>query len=180
MMLTTTVGLCMYPEGWIDLFSRMIFTTELPTWALLVEFAIAAAIIVFTGRRFVVLADKLADRLNIGGGWIGIVLLASVTSLPELITSATAVSIHNVDLAFGGILGSCICNDRRWAETYRVLALRGAEMVVLGYNTPTKSFWEKEENPHADFHNHLSMQAGAYQNSVWVVGRWISDLSQTG
>jgi predicted amidohydrolase len=72
--------------------------------------------------------------------------------------------------AFGGVVGSCICNDRRWAETYRVLALRGAEMVVLGYNTPTKSFWETDENPHADFHNHLSMQAGAYQNSVWVVG----------
>ncbi len=72
--------------------------------------------------------------------------------------------------AFGGVLGSCICNDRRWAETYRVLALRGAEMVVLGYNTPTKPFWESQENPLSDFHNHLSMQAGAYQNCMWVVG----------
>ena len=33
----------------------------------------------------------------------------------------------------GGIVGMCICNDRRWPETFRVMALQGAEMVVLGY-----------------------------------------------
>ena len=41
-----------------------------------------------------------------------------------------------VTRAFGGIVGMCICNDRRWAETYRVMALKGAEIIVLGYNTP--------------------------------------------
>src|SRR5512138_58244 len=38
--------------------------------------------------------------------------------------------------AFGGRLGMCICNDRRWPETYRVMGLQGVEMVLLGYNTP--------------------------------------------
>jgi predicted amidohydrolase len=38
--------------------------------------------------------------------------------------------------AFGGTLGMCICNDRRWPETYRLLALQGAELITLGYNTP--------------------------------------------
>ena len=38
--------------------------------------------------------------------------------------------------AFGGLVGMCICNDRRWPETYRVMELQGAEMVLLGYNTP--------------------------------------------
>ena len=38
--------------------------------------------------------------------------------------------------AFGGIMGMCICNDRRWPETYRVMGLQGVEMVLLGYNTP--------------------------------------------
>ena len=33
----------------------------------------------------------------------------------------------------------CICNDRRWPETYRVMALQGVELVLLGYNTPTTS-----------------------------------------
>jgi predicted amidohydrolase len=38
--------------------------------------------------------------------------------------------------AFGGVVGMAICNDRRWPETYRVLALGGAELVLIGYNTP--------------------------------------------
>ena len=37
----------------------------------------------------------------------------------------------------GGIVGMCICNDRRWPETYRVMGLQGVEMVVLGFNTPS-------------------------------------------
>ena len=72
--------------------------------------------------------------------------------------------------AFGGIMGVCICNDRRWAESYRVLALKGAEMIFIGYNTPTTAYWATEEDPLSEFHNHLSMQAGAYQNCCWVVG----------
>lgn len=72
--------------------------------------------------------------------------------------------------AFDGIIGVCICNDRRWPETYRVLALQGAEMVVLGYNTPVHNPAMPASDHLVDFHNHLSMQAGAYQNSLWVVG----------
>ena len=72
--------------------------------------------------------------------------------------------------ALGGIMGMCICNDRRWPETFRVMGLQGVEMVVLGYNTPTTNS-QSDEPPHLrSFHNALSMQAGAYQNSTWVVG----------
>ena len=39
--------------------------------------------------------------------------------------------------AFGGVIGMCICNDRRWPETYRVMGLQGVEAVLLGYNTPS-------------------------------------------
>jgi len=72
--------------------------------------------------------------------------------------------------AFGGIVGMCICNDRRWAETYRVLALGGAELVLLGYNTPDHIPEFPELDPLQNFQNQLSMQAGAYQNGCWVVG----------
>ena len=69
-----------------------------------------------------------------------------------------------------GIFGMCICNDRRWPETYRVMGLQGVEMVVLGYNTPSTNS-QSDEAPHVRaFHNLISMQAGAYQNSTWVVG----------
>jgi len=75
----------------------------------------------------------------------------------------------------GGIMGMCICNDRRWPETFRVMGLQGAELVMLGYNTPAFNAWaavhsEPEPEHLRQFHNHLSMQAGAYQNSTWVVG----------
>ena len=64
----------------------------------------------------------------------------------------------------------CICNDRRWPETYRVMGLQGVELVVLGYNTPMTNS-QSDEQPHLRmFHNQMSMQAGAYQNSTWVVG----------
>lgn len=72
--------------------------------------------------------------------------------------------------AFGGRLGMCICNDRRWPETFRVLGLQGAELVMLGYNTPVHYPPAPEHDHLQDFHNHLVMQAGAYQNGAWVVG----------
>jgi predicted amidohydrolase len=65
-------------------------------------------------------------------------------------------------------VGLSLCNDRRWPETYRMLCLNGAQVILIGYNTPAML----EEAPALAhlrmFHNHLPMQAGAYQNTVWV------------
>jgi predicted amidohydrolase len=72
--------------------------------------------------------------------------------------------------ALGGILGMCICNDRRWPETYRVMGLQGVEMIVLGYNTPLHNPPAPEHDALGNFHNALVMQSGAYQNGTWVVG----------
>lgn len=72
--------------------------------------------------------------------------------------------------ALGGRVGMCICNDRRWPETFRMLGLQKAELVLLGYNTPVHYPPAPEHDHLQDFHNHLSMQAGAYQNGTWVVG----------
>ena len=73
--------------------------------------------------------------------------------------------------AFDGVIGMCICNDRRWPETYRVMALQGADMVVLGYNTPTTNILHDNEPLHLRmFHHRLCLQAAAYQNGMWVVG----------
>jgi predicted amidohydrolase len=72
--------------------------------------------------------------------------------------------------AFGGRVGMCICNDRRWPETYRVMGLQGVELVLLGYNTPVHDPAMPHIDRLADFHNRLCMQSGAYQNGTWVVG----------
>ena len=70
----------------------------------------------------------------------------------------------------GGVLGMCICNDRRWPETFRVLGLQGAELVTLGFNTPSQNSQRGGEDLERRlFHHRLSLQAGAYQNSCWVV-----------
>lgn len=71
--------------------------------------------------------------------------------------------------AFDGKAGMCICNDRRWPETWRVLGLKGAEMVVLGYNTPSHYAPAPEHDHLQYFHNELSIQAGCYQNGLWAV-----------
>ncbi len=79
------------------------------------------------------------------------------------------------DLGFGVFdfmgcnVGLCICNDRRWPEVYRVLALQSADLVVLGFNTPSQVIGWGNQPPHEGMFTHLlSIQAGAYQNSVWV------------
>lgn len=70
---------------------------------------------------------------------------------------------------FHGVkVGMCLCNDRRWPEVYRVMALQSADLVVLGYNTPDYVPFSREE-PHGRMFTHLlSIQAGAYQNGIFV------------
>src|SRR5712691_5205611 len=67
------------------------------------------------------------------------------------------------------VVGMCICNDRRWPETYRVMGLQGVEIVALGYNTPIQNIHHREPEHLRLFHHLLSLQAGAYQNAAWVL-----------
>jgi N-carbamoyl-D-amino-acid hydrolase len=71
--------------------------------------------------------------------------------------------------AMGLNLGMCICNDRRWPETFRVMGLQDVEMVVLGYNTPTHNIHHDEPLHLRMFHHLVTMQANAYQNGTWIV-----------
>ena len=68
----------------------------------------------------------------------------------------------------GGKVGMCICNDRRWPETWRVMGLAGAELICLGFNTPTHNPAVPQHDHLSAFHHLLSCQAGAYQNGCWV------------
>lgn len=68
-----------------------------------------------------------------------------------------------------GTMGMCICNDRRWPETFRVLGLQGVELVMLGYNTPSENSQNPDETIEMrKFHNRLTLQAGAYQNATFI------------
>ena len=72
--------------------------------------------------------------------------------------------------AFGARMGMMICNDRRWPESYRVMGLKGVEMILCGYNTPIHYVPDPSQDILQGFHNALVMQSGAYQNGTWVVG----------
>jgi predicted amidohydrolase len=67
------------------------------------------------------------------------------------------------------ITGMLICNDRRWPEAFRVLALQGAEVVALGFNTPIENL-HYPEPPALRVHHHLVMaQSMAFQNATWLI-----------
>ncbi|KAA0019050.1 N-carbamoyl-D-amino-acid hydrolase [Salinicola corii] len=70
----------------------------------------------------------------------------------------------------GTLMGMCICNDRRWPETWRVMGLQGVELVMLGYNTPSVNSQNRGEGlAQRLYHSELSVTAGAYQNATWAV-----------
>jgi cation:H+ antiporter len=75
------------------------------------EFVICAALILFSGSQLSKYGDVLADKTGMGRTWIGLVLLATVTSLPELATGLSSVTVAAVpDIAVGDVLGSCVFN----------------------------------------------------------------------
>lgn len=76
----------------------------------------------------------------------------------------------HVDKAMNGNIGMALCNDRRWPETFRLLGLQDVELTLVGYNTPTHDSLSDEAPDLRLFHSQLMLQAGAYQNSSWVVG----------
>ncbi len=82
------------------------FTLKQSYWI----FALAAVVILLAGRRLTTTADELAIVTGLGHTFLGPVLLAAVTSLPELVTSLTAFRIGAFNLAVGNVLGSNLFN----------------------------------------------------------------------
>ena len=76
-----------------------------------VQFAATALVIVLAGVRLARYGDVLGEKTGLGRSWIGVVLLAATTSLPELFTGFGATALAALpDIAFGDVLGSCMFN----------------------------------------------------------------------
>jgi cation:H+ antiporter len=76
-----------------------------------VQFLITALVIVFAGVRLARYGDVLGEKTGLGRSWIGVVLLAATTSLPELFTGFGATALAPLpDIAVGDVLGSCMFN----------------------------------------------------------------------
>ena len=75
------------------------------------QFAAAALVIVLAGVRLARYGDVLGEKTGLGRSWIGVVLLATTTSLPELFTGFGATALAALpDIALGDVLGSCMFN----------------------------------------------------------------------
>lgn len=80
-------------------------------WLLWLEFIVCSGVIVFCGTLLAKYGDIIAEKTGLGRAWIGLILMASVTSLPELITGISSVTIADTpDIALGDIMGSCVFN----------------------------------------------------------------------
>ena len=78
---------------------------------LIFQFAVCAVLIARAGYVLSRSADALADAYGWGRGWVGLALLATVTSLPELASGISAVAVVDApNLAVGNALGACVFN----------------------------------------------------------------------
>ncbi|HEY8536638.1 MAG TPA: hypothetical protein VIL25_09310 [Vicinamibacterales bacterium] len=76
-----------------------------------IQFLAAAAVIVVGGVRLARYGDVIGEKSGLGRSWIGVVLLAATTSLPELFAGFGATALAPLpDIAIGDVLGSCMFN----------------------------------------------------------------------
>lgn len=75
------------------------------------KLGLCAAVIGMAGPELARSGEIIADKTGLSQGWIGLVLLATATSLPELFTGLSAVvAVSAPNIAVGDVLGSCVFN----------------------------------------------------------------------
>lgn len=77
------------------------------TW---IVFFASGAIVVYAGTKLSQYGDRIAEQTGLGGLWIGVVLMAAATSLPEVLTTVSASLLNAPDLAVGDLLGAGLTN----------------------------------------------------------------------
>ncbi|MFC1864581.1 sodium:calcium antiporter [Chloroflexota bacterium] len=78
------------------------------------KFLLYVVITLFAGTKTARYADIIAEKTGLGRIWVGLVLVAAITSMPELVTGVSSVTLVGEagipDLGLGTLLGSCIFN----------------------------------------------------------------------
>ncbi len=75
------------------------------------QYIACLVLILFAGARLARYGDAIGEKTGVGGLWIGLVLLAAITSVPELVTGVSSAALVGLpDLAAGTLLGSCLFN----------------------------------------------------------------------
>ena len=79
-------------------------------WQACVVFLVSAAVLVRAGSALAGYADQIAERMRMSRLFVGTLMLAFATSLPELVTDITAARAGAPDLAIGDLFGSSMAN----------------------------------------------------------------------
>ncbi|MEO7160383.1 MAG: hypothetical protein ABIX00_07770 [Polaromonas sp.] len=77
---------------------------------LALQFLPCALLIAVAGYVLCQSADRIAKASGLTGGWIGLALLATVTTLPEMAVTLSALRLRALDMAIGNLLGSNLFN----------------------------------------------------------------------
>lgn len=75
------------------------------------QFFLCLAAILVAGTRLAKYADVIADKSKLGRIWVGLALVAMITTMPEISTGISAATlVDSPDLAIGTLIGSCCFN----------------------------------------------------------------------
>jgi len=108
------------------------------------KFIVCILIIFFSGKKVAKYGDIIADKTGAGGVWVGVILVAMVTSLPELFTSISAVTLIDApDLTIGDLLGANAFNLLNLAFLDISYALR-LDRLVFTSHYPAIPYCHKE------------------------------------
>jgi cation:H+ antiporter len=77
----------------------------------IIGFSVCALVIFYCGTKLAHYGDQIAELTGMSKAWFGLIMMASVTSLPELFVGISSASIvESADFAVGDVLGSCVFN----------------------------------------------------------------------
>jgi len=96
-----------------------------------VTFGLSAAAIVLAGIRLAPYGEALGKHTEIGQGWIGLLFLATLTSIPELTTTVTGAAIGAPNIAIGNAFGSNLFNVAIIAVVDILLLRRGPFLLKV-------------------------------------------------
>lgn len=148
-------------------------------------FAVGAVIVWIAGTRLAVYADALAERTGIGRAFLGLVLLAGVTELPECVTSLTAIAAGNAPLAVNNLFGGIVMQTAILAIADLLLGkgslsfftpkpellLQGVLLVLL-LGLVLAGITSKIELEVAGVGLWTALVFGLYLLSIWLVGHF--------
>lgn len=75
-----------------------------------IAFLIASAMIILAGIKLASFGEALGERIGVGQGWIGLLFLATITSIPELTTTVTGAALNIPNISLGNAFGSNLFN----------------------------------------------------------------------